>query len=526
MCRFSLSAVLSLVLAQVVYGATYTVTNTNDTGPDSLRQAILSANASALSDVITFSETVTGTIHLGAALPDLQGSLTIDGPTARQLTVARASNAPLFRLFTIAAPASVVISDLTISNGVAAEGGGILNRGVLSLVRVAVVANQANNSFGEGGGGLLNYGTLSLDTCVVRTNRSFNLGGGIRNVDGTLLLQDTIISENIGSAAGGLGNYGGSVTMAGCTVAANFSFDGGGGILNYFGTNRIVNCTISGNTSRSTTGGAGILASYGAVFVQFSTITSNFATLNGRGGGIRKEVSAHAFVANSIIAGNTATSGLDMFGVIDSGDHNLVGNAGGVTIRGETAHNIYDVNPLLLPLGNYGGPTPTHLLRNGSPAIDAANLAFAPAVDQRSFARPSGASPDIGAVEFSAADSDQDRLPDDFEVGHGLNPNNPADANLDYDNDSQSNRQEYTAGTDPADPASLFRVAVRRSGADVVVEFPSVAGRRYRVEYRSSLSPDASWTPLGEEMQGNGLVLEIRDTIGPSQRYYRALVTQ
>jgi hypothetical protein len=72
----------------------------------------------------------------------------------------------------------------------------------------------------------------------------------------------------------------------------------------------------------------------------------------------------------------------------------------------------------------------------------------------------------------------------------------------------------------------VFRLAVRRSGADVVVEFASVAGRRYRVEYRRSLSPDDPWIALSEEIQGNGLVVEVRDTVGVSERYYRTAVIQ
>ncbi len=57
-----------------------------------------------------------------------------------------------------------------------------------------------------------------------------------------------------------------------------------------------------------------------------------------------------------------------------------------------------------MALGNYGGPTQTHLPLMGSVAINAA-LGGAPATDQRGVARPQGASADIGAVEWQASDA-------------------------------------------------------------------------------------------------------------------------
>ena len=109
---------------------------------------------------------------------------------------------------------------------------------------------------------------------------------------------------------------------------------------------------------------------------------------------------------NSIITGNmTVSSGPDCSGSITSLDYNLIQNTNGATIAGVTTHNIYGVAPLLGPLANNGGPTPTHALRFDSPAIDAGDSGSL-TNDQRGFLRPvdgngdSIAAADIGAYEF------------------------------------------------------------------------------------------------------------------------------
>ena len=77
---------------------TYTVTTLADSGAGSLREAIITANAHAAANTIVFAKGVTGTIALQSALPTLTGSLSIEGPGAGALTVAR-SSAASFRVF-------------------------------------------------------------------------------------------------------------------------------------------------------------------------------------------------------------------------------------------------------------------------------------------------------------------------------------------------------------------------------------------------------------------------------------------
>lgn len=122
-------------LASPVQAATFEVTNTNDSGDGSLREAITSANANGDPDTIEIS--ATGAVMLESALPDLTTGMDIVGPGADRFTVKRseAPGTPEFRIFIVDEGATVSISGLTITKGVAAcevfsyrcHGGGIAN---------------------------------------------------------------------------------------------------------------------------------------------------------------------------------------------------------------------------------------------------------------------------------------------------------------------------------------------------------------------------------------------------------------
>jgi len=131
-----LAAFVCFALAGVksAQAATYVVNSTADTDDTvcdntncTLREAINAANANSGADTIAFS--VTGTILLGSALPDLSDDVTISGPGANVLTVKRDPNASGFRIFIVNSGKTVTISGLTITNGsvVGGFGGGILS---------------------------------------------------------------------------------------------------------------------------------------------------------------------------------------------------------------------------------------------------------------------------------------------------------------------------------------------------------------------------------------------------------------
>jgi hypothetical protein len=102
------------------------------------------------------------------------------------------------------------------------------------------------------------------------------------------------------------------------------------------------------------------------------------------------------YVADTIVAGNSSN---DVSGSLISQGYNLIGNTTGCTLTGNLTGNIYGADPLLGPLQNNGGPTLTHGLLTGSPAIDAGPANGAPNFDQRGVSRPQGTAEDIGAFE-------------------------------------------------------------------------------------------------------------------------------
>jgi Zn-dependent metalloprotease len=318
-------------------------------------------------EVVLINKSVTLSGGWNAAFTTQGGISTIDGQGAR-LGV------------TISGSAISVIDRFKVQNGSACEAGGI---------RV------------WGGGTTL---TLNNSTISNNTKTCSNAGGGIYN-DGNTTINDSSVSNNIG---GGIGNSSGTLTLNNSTISANVNNSSGGGIGNA-GIATLNNSTISGNTLTANSGG-GIYNS-GSLILNNITISDN-STATGSGGGIQNE-NGTVTIRNTIIAmntANTAVSGPDCSGSISSGGYNLIGNNSGCTFSATTGDLVgtsaSPINPRLTPLQNNGGPTFTHALMVGSPAIDAGNPA-APgsggnaclATDQRGVARPVGAKCDIGAYE-------------------------------------------------------------------------------------------------------------------------------
>src|SRR5205807_9961442 len=162
---------------------TITVINTGDSGPGSLRQALIDAGDSY---AITFA--VTGTITLTSGELVVNKNVTVSGPGANLLTVSRASNAPSFRIFKIMPGHTVTIEGLTIMNGDACcihpydLGGGMYNdHTALTLSNCIISGNFADSR----GGGLYNDGSngnasAQIEGCVFLINSSY-AGGAIFN---------------------------------------------------------------------------------------------------------------------------------------------------------------------------------------------------------------------------------------------------------------------------------------------------------------------------------------------------------
>ncbi len=334
-----------------------------------LRAAIEEANALASCGAIDINFSgVTSPINLGSALPNIDHNVNINGPGAALLTVRRNTGGN-YRIFTINGGRTVTISGLTISNGSAPnldfpdnEGGGIFNSGTLTLTTVVVSGNHATNNNGGGGGIWNEGGTLTLTNSSVSDNSAGNGGGGGIVMDG-----------------------GGTLTLTGCTVSGNGTSGGAGGIY----SNRPVvmtNSTVSGNTANSDGGGITVEGGSATLTLTNVTITNNRADNDnngsGAGGGLYL-VGGNVFLRNTIVAGNfndasPSTTADDVSGNVDpNSSHNLIGdgtNLTGIT-NGDGNNNQVGsgsaIDPHLGPLADNGGPTLTHALLGGSPAIDA-----------------------------------------------------------------------------------------------------------------------------------------------------------
>jgi hypothetical protein len=384
--------------------AVLTVLNTLDSGAGSLRGEIAAA---AGGDTIVFDPGLNGqTITLTSGQLDITKDLTISGPGAGSLTVARSSAAgtPDFGIFFVDFHKTVALSGLTISNGKAAfQGGGIFNVGTLSLSASIL----SGNSSGDEGGGIDNAGTLAVDNCVLSANAAVT-GGGIYN-EGTLTVRTCTLSGNTASTrGGGLANRGGTATVFGTTVSGNTADAGGGAILNQGpivnqSSLELTNCTVSGNTTNQPSFPGVIL---NLAFQGTANLTLTSCTVAGNTGVALENIgggqgSAHTEYRDTIFAKSTSTANVFNAGggpssTLTSLGHNLSDDStGNLFVFGDQPNT----DPLLGPLADNGGPTKTMALLPGSPALDAGDSTGAPAFDQRGFARVVNGAIDLGAFE-------------------------------------------------------------------------------------------------------------------------------
>ena len=409
-------------------------------GVCTLRAAIQEANGHAGKDSITLPAgtyllSIPGRGEDAAAAGDLDitDDLVLDGAGAESTIVDGAQLDRVFHVDPGLKEISVELHGITIRNGksvlisfVLSDGGGLLlgapytlggpyPSGSVTLVDCVVRDNST-----EGGGGGLgnNAGTMTLIRTQVLSNLSGRGAGGIANTDlGKLTLIDSTVADNTTAQVGG-GIFSGefdiaektSVRLFSSTVSGNTGQSGGGVYINR-GLFEARNCTISGNTSTgpgSYGGGLFLSGSLSQSTISSCTITGNHSSLpNSGGGGGGITAATNTALQNTLIAGNTtAGGGPDCVGTLTSGGHNLIGDKSGCALTGNTVGTITGKDPLLAPLANNGGPTATHALLAGSPAIDSGDPASpggpgtaCPSTDQRGFLRPRGKGCDIGAVE-------------------------------------------------------------------------------------------------------------------------------
>jgi hypothetical protein len=384
---------------QVLIPQTFTVTNANDAGTGSLRDAITQANADQIPpDIVTFDPAFFATprtISLQSALPVINFAGTISGPGAGLLTVRRDPGAAAsFGIFDLPIRTfSLTISGITITGGAAPSNGGALRIPVADSVTLQDVVITGNSAAGQGGGVSLTAGSLTVRNSTISGNVAGTItgvprrsGGGISVVNGTLLVENSTVAGNATPT------YGGGIYLYNSS-----------GII----TETVRNCTISGNTAGINGGGISEAASPGsiALVVQNCTIANNTATsvgANAGGGGLATVPAASTMLVSTVVANNNNNLAPDVRGQVNA-SFSLIRNPLGAMVIDAGGNLPAGTDPLFAAAGlaNNGGPTQTVALQATSPLIDKGSNPANLNTDQRGagFARVFGPAADIGAFE-------------------------------------------------------------------------------------------------------------------------------
>jgi hypothetical protein len=375
------------------------VTSSGDSGPGTLRQAMLDVGAG---QTIGFSQSVFNTpttIELNSALPEITQSLFIQGPGPDLLGIVRNSGAPAFSIFsTTDFEGNFAISGLRLAGGAALSGGAIGHRA--QSLRASEL--DIHNNSGDLGGGVF-----------------------IKDAEQALIINSSIRSNGNGSTEGS-GIYASCDNGRECIVA-------------------LVNSTVSGNDSSvSEPAAIGIQADRGArqaLQLFNSTIVSDGAgvRLSALESGVSSGAVVDAFYVSNIFNNVDASIEIDAASVGVIQTRSFGGNLSNLDesdLFDEPTDQI-NTNPLLQPLSDNGGRSPTHALPAASPAIDAGLNSAGLADDQRGpgFPRVFGESADAGAFEF---------LPEDrifgsrFELGADI---------ITFDNVDFTPNEDFTGGS-------------------------------------------------------------------------------
>ena len=245
-----------------------------------------------------------------------------------------------------------------------------------------------------GGGGIRNGARLTLNSAKLQSNMvkgasRDDAGGGLLNT-AACVLRNTTVDQNRATMGGGIANLaGGTLEIQASTLSSNWS-ETGAGLFNE-GLARVINSTFSGNQAQASEG-VGLLNRGDLDLVQ-STVANNQASE--AGGGISNEGDLN--LSNTLLAGNKGGN-CNLGRTLTSLGHNLDSDA---SCDLGAATDLSGMDPKIDGLSHHGGPTKTHGLFLGSPAVDRGRDLRAEGVttDQRGIARPQGRGFDIGALE-------------------------------------------------------------------------------------------------------------------------------
>jgi predicted outer membrane repeat protein len=381
-----LSGMLGAAPVHSAHAATLTVTTTNDSGPGSLREAVLQP---AEGNTITFDPTLAGQTIVLASDLILSHNVTIDASALSAPVVLSGGNTS--RIMQIIVNANVTIAGLTFTQGASPEAGGAIFMNGSSQLTLKESTFYQNHA--EGGGGAIykqGNGFVSIDDSRFDQNHAGSAGGAIL-VSGNApltILDSTFVDNTAGGDGGAI--YGVAVIMKNSTVHRNQSNANGGALAIAGSVNSVIsNSTVSGNLADDQGGGIFVIGN-SQVGIYNSTFTQNAA---GEGHEIALLGNAVLNVHNTIFACTEGSESCSLQPPTALMNFNHSFLAIGTLLDSGLAEIAYN-----------GGPTQTMALLPGSPLIDAgddsicagANVSH---VDQRGVIRPQGSHCDIGAYE-------------------------------------------------------------------------------------------------------------------------------
>lgn len=301
---------------------------------------------------------------------------------------------------------SMEIIGSTISGNDGLNGGGVYANGRLNVSNTTIEENRARDS----GGGLYNAHEVTVILSKINRNKADMTGGGICSEDNEMegnpiFIAETTIDGNQAKEGGGIYNRG-ILKLEASTVSNNLAVTNGGGVWNGgIGNGKwnymySINSTISGNKALRGAGiWDGLIDTNG--FFSGNLEFINLTIANNRGGGIYAH-SGKAALRNVLVSGNPGGNCDIVVSITQK--NNLSDDA--------TCENFIQGKTLIGSLADNGGPTLTHKLLPGSPAIDRAIDTAGLSTDQRNVSRPCDGSWDsISDMDIGSYEADYPTLP-------------------------------------------------------------------------------------------------------------------
>jgi len=467
---------------------TFIVTNANDSGPGSLRQAILNANALVPSlDQITFDPTffaTAKTITLTSGAMGISDPVNIVGPGASKVTVA-GNNGQIFTM-NGATGFSVTMSGMTLSGAVANGDGGAVNNTNANATFNDMVFDS-NNATANGGAIYANGGAVVVNNSTFNKNSSGASGGAV-TIDGSAAgtFNNVTFSANNSVTGGGIGFINGSLLIESSLFVNNTATDGGGigtvanpivGTLSGF---VVRNSTFSGNEAANT-GGAIQANQLGTLFLHNSTVTKSKSSLGAVYHTDNNNPPGFVNIESSIITDNITTGTEANLNFTSTLGNMVINNSAVFSVTGAFtgSGNLplatdYKLDPTL---ANNGGPTQTHALLAGSPAINTGSNPASLAFDQRGpgFARTSGAGTDMGAFEVQVATPPPTVVSSLVNAGAGNQRSIVTSIKVTFSEavtfPSGINAAFQLNRLGPGAPTGLVNISAVQSGSDVTITF-------------------------------------------------------